>query len=90
MKCQLELFPNEIFLCLFCYFSWNEILTSFWSLNKRLNSLIYSMFTINQCGIILIHPGLSYITIILDVNAFQNIKYFLLKYDRLLTLSEIS
>ncbi|CAF3161151.1 unnamed protein product [Rotaria socialis] len=60
MTNTLELFPNEIFIDIFAYLSWDEMLTLFWSLNKRLNSLICSTFSINQSGITIIQPGLSY------------------------------
>ncbi|CAF3660703.1 unnamed protein product [Rotaria sp. Silwood1] len=55
---KLEIFPNEIFLNIFSYLFWDELLISFWSLNKRINSLICSIFRVN--GILLNKPGLSY------------------------------
>ncbi|CAF0968302.1 unnamed protein product [Rotaria sp. Silwood1] len=61
MISKLEILPNETLLNVFFYLSWDEILISFWSLNKRINSLICSMFSIsNKKGIILNKPGLSY------------------------------
>ncbi|CAF0965456.1 unnamed protein product [Rotaria sordida] len=60
MTNKLEILPNEIFLNIFLYFSWDEILISFWSLNKRINSIICSIFEINKNGIIFNKPGLSY------------------------------
>ena len=63
MRNKLEIFPNEIFVNIFCYLSWNEMLISFWSLNKRIDSLIYSIFTINnKNGIVLNKSGLCYKT----------------------------
>jgi len=60
MKNKFEILPNEILLNIFVYFSWDELLISFWSLNKRINNLIHSIFEINQNGIIFNKPGLSY------------------------------
>ena len=60
MISKLEIFPNEILLNVFCYLSWDEILISLWSLNKRFNSLIYSIFSNNKNGIIFNKPNLSY------------------------------
>ncbi|CAF1249554.1 unnamed protein product [Rotaria sordida] len=60
MKNKLEILPNEILLNIFVYFSWDELLISFWSFDKRINNLIYSIFEINQNGIIFDKPGLSY------------------------------
>ncbi|CAF1437661.1 unnamed protein product [Rotaria sordida] len=60
MTNKLEILPSEIFLNIFLYFSWDEVLISFWSLNKRINSIICSIFEINKNGIIFNKPGLSY------------------------------
>ncbi|CAF2901112.1 unnamed protein product [Rotaria sp. Silwood2] len=60
MRNKLEILPNELFLNLFSYFSWDEVLISFWSLNKRINNLICSIFEINKNGIIFNKPALSY------------------------------
>ncbi|CAF1469427.1 unnamed protein product [Rotaria sp. Silwood1] len=60
MRNKLEILPNELFLNIFSYFSWDEVLISFWSLNKRINNLILSIFEINKNGIIFNKPGLSY------------------------------
>ncbi|CAF3900169.1 unnamed protein product [Rotaria sp. Silwood1] len=57
---KLEILPNKIILNIFLYFSWDEVLISFWSLNKRINNLICSIFEINKYGIIFNRPGLSY------------------------------
>lgn len=60
MQSKLEILPDELFLNIFRYFSWDEMLISLWSLNKRINSLIYSIFSINKNGIIFNKSGLSY------------------------------
>jgi len=60
---RLEILPNEILLNIFCYLSWDEILISLWSLNKRFNSLIYSIFSINKNGIIFNKSDFSYKTL---------------------------
>jgi hypothetical protein len=48
MISKLEIIPNEIFLNIFSYLSWDEILISLWPLNNRINSLICSIFSINN------------------------------------------
>ncbi|CAF2099858.1 unnamed protein product [Rotaria magnacalcarata] len=58
MTNKLEILPNEIFLNIFLYFSWDEVLISFWSLNKRINNLICSIFEINKNGIIFNKPDI--------------------------------
>ncbi|CAF3299899.1 unnamed protein product [Rotaria socialis] len=60
MISRLEILPNEIFFNIFSHLSWNEILTSFWSLNERFNSLVCSTFSMNQTGIIIGQTNLSY------------------------------
>ncbi|CAF3698203.1 unnamed protein product [Rotaria sp. Silwood1] len=60
MISKLEILPNEIFFNIFSHLLWNDILTSFWLLNKRFNSLIYLNFSINNCGIIINKTSLSY------------------------------
>ncbi|CAF1333455.1 unnamed protein product [Rotaria sordida] len=60
MISKLEILPNEIFFNIFSHLLWNDILTSFWSLNKRFNSLICLNFSINNCGIIINKTSLSY------------------------------
>ncbi|CAF4882456.1 unnamed protein product, partial [Rotaria sp. Silwood2] len=62
MISKLEIFPNEILLNVFCFLSWDEILICLWSLNKRFNSLIYSIFSNNKNGIIFNKSNLSYKT----------------------------
>lgn len=62
MISRLEILPNEIFLDIFSRLLWNELLTSFWSLNKRFNSLICLTFSKNEHGIIINQLGLSYRT----------------------------
>ncbi|CAF5090567.1 unnamed protein product, partial [Rotaria sp. Silwood1] len=60
MASQLEILPNEIFLNVFCYLSWNEILISLWSLNKRIDSLICLIFSMKRNGIVPNNLSLSY------------------------------
>lgn len=60
MISKFETLPNEIFHNIFSYFSWDEILISFWSLNQRINFIIGSVFSIDKIGIIFNEPGLSY------------------------------
>ncbi|CAM4786287.1 unnamed protein product [Rotaria magnacalcarata] len=60
MISRLEILPNEVFFNIFSHLSWNEILTSFWSLNERFNSLVCSTFSMNQTGIIIRQTNLSY------------------------------
>ncbi|CAF4906676.1 unnamed protein product [Rotaria sp. Silwood1] len=59
----METIPNEILLHIFSYLSWFDMLTSLWSLNMRLNSLVCSILSINNnrlnSGILITH-GLSY------------------------------
>ncbi|CAF4166068.1 unnamed protein product [Rotaria magnacalcarata] len=62
MISKLEIIPNEILLSIFCYLSWDKLLMSLWSLNKRFNSLIYSIFSNNKNGIIFNESNLSYET----------------------------
>ncbi|CAF1317046.1 unnamed protein product [Rotaria sordida] len=57
---KLEILPNEIFINIFSYLSWDDILMSLWSLNKRINSIICSLFSINKNGIIFNKSVLSY------------------------------
>ena len=60
MISRLEILPNELFFFIFSYLSWNEILTSFWSINERFDFLVCSAFTTNQTGILINQTGLSY------------------------------
>ena len=60
MISTLELLPNELLFSIFSYLSWNEILTSFWSINQRLRFLVCSIFSTNQSGIVINQTGLSY------------------------------
>lgn len=48
MVTTMEFLPNECFLHIFSYLSWFDMLISFWSLNTRFNSLIYSILSIND------------------------------------------
>ena len=63
MLTRIEALPNEILLHLLSYLSWFDMLTSFWSLNIRLNSLLCSILSINNnqlnSGLVLT-CGLSY------------------------------
>ena len=59
MKNQFENFPNEIFLKIFSYLSWDELLLSFWSLNERMNSLICSILLIDHNGTIFNRSNLT-------------------------------
>ncbi|CAF0998932.1 unnamed protein product [Rotaria sordida] len=60
MISQFETLPNEILLNILCYLSWDKILISFWSLNRRINSLIYSIFSIDKYEISFNQLDLSY------------------------------
>ncbi|CAF1251594.1 unnamed protein product [Rotaria sordida] len=60
MISTFETLPNEILLNIFCYLSWDKILISLWSLNRRINSIIYSIFSIDKNGLIFNQPDLSY------------------------------
>ncbi|CAF1136424.1 unnamed protein product [Rotaria sordida] len=60
MISKLEILPNEIFINILSYLTWDEILISLWSLNKRINSIICLIFTIKKNGITFNYPGLSY------------------------------
>jgi hypothetical protein len=63
MISRLEASPNEVLLFIFQHLSCLEMLTSFWSLNQRFNSLIYSIFSIHKnpynSGLIFTQPGFS-------------------------------
>ncbi|CAF1480169.1 unnamed protein product [Adineta steineri] len=64
MISRFESLPNEILFIIFCNMSWSELLICFWSLNKRLDLLIYSFLSrINNkenSGLVFIQPGLSF------------------------------
>ncbi|CAF4806466.1 unnamed protein product [Rotaria sp. Silwood1] len=60
MISKFETIPNEILLNIFGYLSWDKILISFWSLNRRMNSLIYSIFSIDKYEISFNQLDLSY------------------------------
>ncbi|CAF1052367.1 unnamed protein product [Adineta steineri] len=80
---KLEILLNEIFLKIFFYLSWDEILISLWSINERVNSIICSIFQINKIGIVLnktdlSHKKFSKILLPLMFNSlslYSNIKY---------------
>ncbi|CAF4281252.1 unnamed protein product, partial [Rotaria sp. Silwood2] len=63
---RLENLSNEILLIILSKLTSFEIIESFWSLNKRFNSLIYSTFSINSNEIQINEIGLS-------INKFQSI-----------------
>ncbi|CAF4371617.1 unnamed protein product, partial [Rotaria sordida] len=56
-----ETLPNEILLAIFSILSWSEMLTSFWSLNHRINSLVCSIVSLNDgrqnTGLVITEPG---------------------------------
>ena len=56
----LESLPTEIILIIFRHSSWNELLTSWWSVNKHLDAVICSMFFTDQLAITLHKRGLSF------------------------------
>lgn len=63
MIIRLEILPNEILLHILSYLQWFDILTSFWSLNTRFNSVVCSILSINDNQLnsgLLITSGLSY------------------------------
>ncbi|CAF1145748.1 unnamed protein product [Rotaria sordida] len=45
---SIETLPNEILHCILSYLEWFDMLTSFWSLNIRFNSLVRSIISIND------------------------------------------
>lgn len=57
---KFEILPNEILFNIFSYLSWDKILLSFWSLNQRINSLIFSIFSNDQYEIDFKQSDLSY------------------------------
>lgn len=63
MSTTIETLPNEIFIHVFSYVAWYDMLTCFWSLNKRFDSLICSTLSRNDDSFnsgIVISNGLSY------------------------------
>ena len=60
MICGLESLPTEIILIIFSHSSWDELLTSWWSVNKHLDAVICSMFFKDQIAITLHKRGLSF------------------------------
>ncbi|CAF1019430.1 unnamed protein product [Rotaria sordida] len=63
MISKIETLPNEILLHIFSCLTWDNMLTSLWSLNARFNSLICLTLSINDNrlnnGLVIVH-GLSY------------------------------
>ncbi|CAF1618712.1 unnamed protein product, partial [Rotaria magnacalcarata] len=60
MISKFETLPNEILYDIFGYLSWDKILTSFWLLNKRINVLIYAIFSMDKYEISFNQLDLSY------------------------------
>ena len=64
MISRIEGLPNEIILHIFSHLSWFDMLTSFWSLNIRFNSLVCFSFSISntllKIGVHLTEQSLSY------------------------------
>ncbi|CAF3556250.1 unnamed protein product, partial [Rotaria sp. Silwood2] len=59
----METLPNEILLHIFSYLEWFDLLTGFWSLNVRFNSLVCSALSIGDNSLntgLIIKQGLSY------------------------------
>ncbi|CAF1553588.1 unnamed protein product, partial [Rotaria sp. Silwood1] len=52
MISKLETLPYEILLDIFSYLSWDKILISLWSINRRINYVIYSVFSMKNSGIV--------------------------------------
>jgi hypothetical protein len=61
---KLENLPNEILILIFSNLSWFEIIKSLWPINQRINSVICSIFSIDNTrynnGIVLTQTGLSH------------------------------
>lgn len=63
MSTTFEKLPNEIIIDVFSYIPWYDMLISFWSLNKRLDSLVCSTLSNNGNSLnsgIIISNSLSY------------------------------
>ncbi|CAF4866172.1 unnamed protein product, partial [Rotaria sp. Silwood1] len=60
MISKLETLPDEILLDIFSYLSWDKILISLWSINRRINYVIYSIFSMKNSGIVFNQSDLSY------------------------------
>ena len=58
MVTTMETLPNELFLRILSHLSWFDVLTSFWSLNTRLNSLV--CLTLSRNDNLFSTHGLSY------------------------------
>ncbi|CAF4130132.1 unnamed protein product [Rotaria sordida] len=76
----LESLANEILLNILSNLTWFEIIESFWSINKRFNSLVCSIFSINydrnKTGIIINEIDLSlnkYQSILLSIISNSNL-----------------
>ncbi|CAF3370587.1 unnamed protein product, partial [Rotaria socialis] len=60
MISKLETLPDEILLGIFSYLSWDKILISLWSINRRINYVIYSVFSMEKSGLVFNQSDLSY------------------------------
>lgn len=60
MSSKFEILPNEILFNIFCYLSLDKILLSFWSINRHIDSLIYSIFSTDKYEISFNQLDLSY------------------------------
>ncbi|CAF5014013.1 unnamed protein product, partial [Rotaria sp. Silwood1] len=63
MISKIEILPNEILVHIFSCLTWDNMLTSLWSLNARFNSLICLTLSINDNRLtngLVIAYGLSY------------------------------
>ncbi|CAF5159010.1 unnamed protein product, partial [Rotaria sp. Silwood1] len=76
----LESLANEILLNILSNLTWFEMIQSFWSINKRFNSLVCSIFSINygrnKSGIIISETDLSlnkYQSILLSIISNSNL-----------------
>ncbi|CAF4644612.1 unnamed protein product, partial [Rotaria sp. Silwood2] len=60
MISKLETLPDEILLDIFSFLSWDKILISLWLINRRINYVIYSIFSMKKSGIVFNQSDLSY------------------------------
>ncbi|CAF4147980.1 unnamed protein product [Rotaria sordida] len=76
----LESLANEILLNILSNLTWFEMIESFWSINKRFNSLVCSIFSINygrnKSGIIISETDLS-------LNKYQSILFSIISNSTL-------
>lgn len=62
MISKLEILSDELLLLIISYLSWDEVLSSFWLINTRINSLICEAFSSYKSRIIFDQFGLSHQT----------------------------